>query len=57
MENLNYKTPQNDFRYYMSFQAQQIAEFAKSTITDRDEDKFSASYRDIINQIKERRNS
>jgi DNA-binding ferritin-like protein (Dps family) len=57
MENLQYKPSlQNDFSYYMSFHVTQIEEFADKMVTDREEDRFSNSYRDIINQFKERRN-
>jgi hypothetical protein len=56
MENLSYNESLNDFSYYMSFHATQIEEFADRMAKEREEDRFSSSYRDIINQFKERRN-
>lgn len=54
MENLTYNSSlQNSFSYYMSFHAKQIEEFAERMIKEREEDRFSSSYRDIINQFKE----
>lgn len=60
MENLNYhRSAHNDFidriSLKQSLRQYQIEEFAKSTVAAREEDRFSASYRDIISQIKERR--
>jgi len=57
MENLDYnESLQDDFSYYMSFHVTQIEEFASRMVREREEDRFSNSYRDIINQFKEMRN-
>lgn len=56
MENLSYNKSLPDFSYYLSFHTTQIEEFADKMAAEREEDRFSTSYRDIINQLKERRN-